>query len=320
MSNAVMIPLSYHGEVVAHAKVDDDVAPKVLKHKWFHDPVKGTAYRCEQHGESKKFFMLHREVLDAPVGTHVKALDGNRLNCTGENLRAVQGLALTGGRYFPARADSLRNYFSRHHPALSEILEAGEIEQYGKRRISIAYEHGSEEAKRAKHHSFREVFEAKLKEELNFPGELHIFERIEPEAISINRNSDMTKQSEFRSWESAGRFALDMRNNGQDLATVAKALNDRGYRHKTGSLMTAETTATLVRIFKRSITCKKQKKQRQKTAEKNEPRTAKTSSSKGGGGVIDLLLQVNGDDEISGEDKATITQALLKTLRKKAKA
>jgi hypothetical protein len=78
--------LSAAGDVIAHATVDPGDLHKLSQHAW-HLHSDGYAFRRVGSGPAKTLEYMHRLVLEAPAGSLVDHVDGNRLNNTRSNLR-----------------------------------------------------------------------------------------------------------------------------------------------------------------------------------------------------------------------------------------
>ena len=81
------IPLS-QGKI---AVVDDEDYPKLMKHKWCAARTGyGRSYyavRGERVEGKTRTVLMHREILQAPLGTNIDHIDGDGLNNTKANLR-----------------------------------------------------------------------------------------------------------------------------------------------------------------------------------------------------------------------------------------
>ncbi len=81
------VPLiSAAGDVIAHATVDPGDHHELSQHAW-HLHSDGYAFRRVGSGPAKTLEYMHRLVLNAPAGSLVDHVDGNRLNNTRSNLR-----------------------------------------------------------------------------------------------------------------------------------------------------------------------------------------------------------------------------------------
>lgn len=72
------------------ALVDDEDFEKINRHKWHVLKTKNNWYAVTKEKNNRKHrksFLLHRVVLNAPVGLQVDHKDGNGLNNQKENLR-----------------------------------------------------------------------------------------------------------------------------------------------------------------------------------------------------------------------------------------
>ena len=72
-----------------HAIVDDEDYDKLLEHEWCASKGCNTFYatRIVRVGRSRKTILMHREILNTPIGLHTDHVNGNGLDNTQNNLR-----------------------------------------------------------------------------------------------------------------------------------------------------------------------------------------------------------------------------------------
>lgn len=74
-------------------KVDDEDYDSLIKHNWFAKKCNNSYYVCrntlqkDSINGKRTVIMLHREIINAPVGMDVDHIDMDTLNCQKNNLR-----------------------------------------------------------------------------------------------------------------------------------------------------------------------------------------------------------------------------------------
>lgn len=188
--STAQLPLYYKRTVYAYATIDADLYERLSQFKWVYDPARKAAFRdITEEGQPDRRIHLHREVRGSTVGDNrtTKARDGDLLNCVRSNLyegparKVPQLRTIANGKSFPRQAKNFVGYLKKNYKNdLGEFVEVENIRDYGPKKITLSYEDGTDECKRAHHHSFREKLMNVLQEDFEFPGSLNIIKHIVP--------------------------------------------------------------------------------------------------------------------------------------------